>query len=114
MIEKIKQYRLVSLLSLASLAFAAGGAFWAFAALAGAAPGPLILHFSDMAGITSIGNYNDLVLMGVLGIVMVIMDFFIAIELEVRDNVLGKIVSVVTLIMAILLFLTFAAIINVN
>jgi hypothetical protein len=44
----------------------------------------------------------------------VIVDFFIALDLEARDNVLGKIVAAVTLIMAVLLFLAFAAIINVN
>jgi hypothetical protein len=114
MIKKIKQYRIVSLLFLASFAFAAGGAFWAFIALAGAGSGPIILHFNDMTGITHVGRYWDIVVMGILGMVIVIVDFFIALDLEARDNVLGKIVAAVTLIMAVLLFLAFAAIINVN
>jgi ABC-type glycerol-3-phosphate transport system permease component len=114
MIEKIKKYRLVALLSLASLAFAAGGFFWALGALGSAASGPLILHFNDMSGITSIGNFSDLLAMGMLGIIIVIINFFIAIELEARDKVLGKAVAVMTLIVAVLLFLAFAAIIKVN
>jgi hypothetical protein len=114
MIEKIKKYRLVSLLSLASLAFAAGGFFWALDALGGEASGPLILHFNDMQGITSIGSFSNLLWMGVLGIAIIIINFFIALDLEARDNVLGKIVAVMTLVMAILLFLAFAAIIKVN
>jgi hypothetical protein len=114
MIEKIKKYRLVSLLSLASLAFAAGGFFWALGVLHGMSAGPLVLHFNDMAGITSIGRFGDLILMGILGIVIVIVNFFVAIGLEARDPALGKIVAVMTLVMAILLFLAFAAIIKVN
>ena len=114
MIKKISQYRLVSLLSLASLAFSAGGFFWALGALSGSMSGPVILHFNDMQGITHVGTFTDIILMGVLGIIVVVIDFFVALDLEARDNVLGKIVAVTTLVMAILLFLSFAAIINVN
>jgi hypothetical protein len=114
MIEKIKKYRLVSLLSLASLAFAAGGFFWALAALGGVVSGPLVLHFNDMQGITSIGSFDNILWMGILGMVIVVINFIIAVDLEARDNVLGKIVAVTTLVMAILLFLVFAAIIKVN
>jgi hypothetical protein len=114
MIAKIKKYRLVSLLSLTSLAFAAGGFFWVLGALSQATAGPFILHFNDMAGITSIGSFTDLLWMGILGMVIVVIDFFVALDLEARDKVLGKIVAGMTLIMAVLLFLSFAAIINVN
>ncbi len=114
MIDKIKKYRLVSLLSLASFAFAAAAFFWIIAALYGNASGPLILHFNDMQGITSIGSFGDLLLMSILGMVIVAIDFFAALELEARDSVLGKIVAVTTLVMAILLFLAFAAIIKIN
>ena len=114
MIEKIKKYRLVSLFSVVSLAFAVGGFFLVFDALGGAASGSFILHFNDMQGITSIGSFGDVLWMGVLGVVIVVINFFIALDLEARDNVLGKIVAVMTFVMAILLFLAFAAIIKVN
>ena len=114
MIKKITAYRLVSLLSLASLVFAAGGFFWAFGALEGTASGPLILHFNDLQGITSIGSFGAILWMGALGIAIVVVNFFIALDLEARDNVLGKIIAATTLVMAILLFLAFAAIIKVN
>ena len=114
MIKKISKYRLVSLLSLASFLFVAGGFFWALGALRTAVSGPIILHFNDMHGITHIGNFGDIILMGILGIAIVILDFFVALDLESRDNVLGKIMAVITLVIAILLFLSFAAIINVN
>lgn len=114
MIKKIVAYRVTSLVFLAALAFAAGGLFWAWDVLGDASGGPLILHFSDMGGITATGSFTDLLLMGVLGIAVVIMNFFIAIGLEERDRVLGKVVAALTLVMAILLFLAFAAIIKVN
>jgi hypothetical protein len=114
MIKKISTYRVVSLLSLVSFLFVAGGFFWAIAALYGGSSGPMILHFNDMQGITDIGGFSGFLLMGALGIVIVVTNFFIALELEARDNVLGKIVGVMTLAMAILLFLAFAAIIKVN
>ena len=114
MIERIKKYRLVSLLSLASFVFTAGGFLWAIVALEGAASGPFILHFNDMDGITSIGSFGSIVAMGILGIIIVIINFFVALNLEARDKVLGKIIAAMTLAMAILLFLAFAAIIKVN
>jgi hypothetical protein len=114
MIKKISGHRLVSLLSLVSLLFVAGGFFWAIGSLSGGAPGPLILHFNDMQGITAIGDFNGLLLMGILGLIVVVINFFIALDLEVRDNVLGKIVATMTLVMAILLFLACASIIKVN
>ncbi|HUC01674.1 MAG TPA: hypothetical protein VMA75_02105 [Candidatus Paceibacterota bacterium] len=113
MIKKIVKYRTVSLLFLASFAFAASGFFWAWVALAPSS-GPLILHFNDMGGITATGTFATFLLMGILGIAIVIMNFVIALGLEERDRILGKIVAVLTLVMAILLFLAFAAIIKVN
>jgi hypothetical protein len=114
MIKKIATYRFVSLMSLASFLFVAGGFFWAYAALRNVGPQPLILHFNDLDGITSVGSFTDLLLMGILGTAIVIINFFLALELEARDRVLGKIVVSMTLIIAILLFLGFAAILNVN
>jgi len=114
MIKKIKHHRLISLFFLVSLVLVVGGFSWAIAALTAAASGPIILHFNDMAGITSVGGFGDLVLMGILGIVIVVIDFFIALGLAERDGVLGKVVATTTLIMAVLLFLAFAAIIKVN
>jgi hypothetical protein len=114
MIKKIIKYRLVSLLSLASLAFVLGGSIWAYASLLNSGVAPFILHFNDIDGITRVGGIENLVLMGILGVFMVVIDFFVALELEARDKVLGKIVASVTLVMAILLFLGFVAILNVN
>ena len=114
MIKKVMKYRLVGLLSLGSVALTAGGFFWMIVALGGVSSGPFILHFNDMQGITSLGNFWGIVWMGIIGIVIVTVNLFVALVLEERDGVLGKIVAVATFIMAVLLFLAFAAIIKVN
>jgi len=114
MIKKIRKYPLVSILSLGSFALVAGAFVWSFMALESASSGPLILHFNDMEGITSIGSFGSILTMGVLGMIIVFINFFVALELEERDRVLGKIVAGMTLVLAVLLFLGFAAIIKVN
>ena len=105
---------MVSLVFLASFALAAGGFFWALAALNASSGNGVILHFSDLTGITAVGDFNTLIAMGILGIAIVVVNFFVALSLEERDGVLGKIVAAVTLVMAVLLFIAFAAIIKVN
>ncbi|HEX4103901.1 MAG TPA: hypothetical protein VHZ04_00250 [Candidatus Paceibacterota bacterium] len=112
--KKILRHKTVSLVSLGSFLLVAGGCAWAWVALRGVAGSPLILHFDDIGGITAVGGPGSLVFMGVLGIVVVLMNFAISLELEERNPLLGKIVAGVTFIFAALLFIAFAAIINVN
>lgn len=104
----------VGILSLAALAFVLGGSLWAYFALGGAGNTPLILHFDDISGITAVGSLKNLIFVGLLGVIVVIMNFFIALELEERDRFLGKLTAALTLLFAVLLFIAFAAIINVN
>jgi hypothetical protein len=101
-------------MSLASLAFVLGGAIWCCVVLSRTGSGPLILHFNDIDGITTVGGEESLVFMACLGVVIVILNFFIALELEMRDKVLGKIIVAFTLAISVLLFLSFVAILNVN
>lgn len=114
MIKKIAQYRFVSVTSLAALAFVVGGFFWAYGALRNVGREPLILHFNDLGGITAVGGFSNILLMGILGALMVVINFFVALALEERDGVLGKIMASMTLVIAILLFMGFVAILNVN
>lgn len=107
-------YWVVSLLSLISLLFVLGGAIWDYASLLNSGSAPYILHFNDIDGITKVGGLENLVLMGILGVIIVLINFLIAIELESRDEILAKMVSVATLVVSILLFLSFIAILNVN
>ncbi len=101
-------------MSFAAFLFVLSGWLWAHFALRGAANAPLILHFDDLSGITSVGTSANLTFMGFFGIAIVIMNFFIAIGLEDRDRFFGKLAAAATLVFAILLFIAFAAILNVN
>lgn len=114
MIKKIVKYPLVSLLSLASMLLVLGGSIWAYAAILSNGSAPYILHFDDVNGITAVGGVWNLVFMGVLGILIVLLNFFLALELEARDKILGKMVAGLTLVIAILLFIGFVAILSVN
>jgi hypothetical protein len=114
MVKKMLAHKVVCVVSLASMGLVVGGLLWAYFSLRSAAAGPLILHFNDLEGITSVGSLGSILFIGVLGIVTVLINFFLAIELEERDRVLGKVVLGITALFAILLFLGIAAIIRVN
>ena len=114
MSRKIADSKVVSITSLVALVFVVGGWLWAYFALHTIANSPLILHFNDITGITSIGSFSSLLFIGVLGVVVVVMNFFIALELDARDRFLARLTVAVTFIFAVLLFLAFAAIIAVN
>lgn len=111
----IIKHRAIAVSFVAALALVWGGTLWSRIALHSvSATSPLIVHFNDLAGITAVGTPATLNFMGILGTIVVVMNFFIAWELEERDSVLGKLTAAITLIFAALLFIAFAAIINVN
>ena len=114
-VKKILRHRAVGATSLAALLFVLGGAVWSRSVLRPVSrSSPLIVHFNDLQGITAVGTPEILVFMAILGTVVVIVNFMIALELDERDRFLGKLMAAVTLVFAILLFIAFAAIINVN
>ena len=113
MLEKIKRNKLVSGLIAASAAFILAGFAWAIASF-DAAKGPFILHFNDLAGITSVGGMSIVVFAGAFGIVVVLINGCLAFEFAERNAFFGKLVAVLTLVFAVLLFIAFAAILSVN
>ena len=112
--QRILRAKVVSVSSLLSLAFVGSGWAWAQASLSRVANSPIILHWNDLDGITAVGAPKDLAVIGGIGIVVVFLNFFLALELEERDRFLGKLMAGITLIFATLLFIGFAAIISVN
>lgn len=100
----------------AAIAFVLGGFVWAFFALRLAGGETFILHFSDLNGITNVGGLGGIVFMGAFGLLVVLINFAIAREFAGRDRAgfFGKFIATLTLLFAVLLFLAFAAIINVN
>jgi hypothetical protein len=113
MFRKFTDHKLVSALCAASLAFVLGGLFWAYFALRGV-QSPLILHFSNLAGVTQVGGLLPILGVGFLGLVMVLVNSAVAFELDSRDAFLGKFTAAMTLAFAVLLFIAASVIISVN
>ena len=95
-------------------AFFASGFVWALIALSHVASPSLILHFNDIGGITSLGGIGSVVFIGCFGALVLFMDFAIAREFLSRDRFFARLVSVLALVLGILLFIGFVAIINAN
>ena len=114
MMKKILKHRAVVILSLIALFLVLGGFLWLWSALQAAGSGPFILNFNDIQGITRTGGMGDVLAMGILAVFIVVINFFLALELDKRDRMMGKILASLTLAGAILLFITFVAILSVN
>lgn len=97
----------------AGLLLAVGGWFWAWLAL-GSIQSPLILHFSEYTGINQIGNMADIHGLGATGVVMMLLDFVLALALRGREPRWSKVLAGAALFLGALLFMALAAIISVN
>jgi hypothetical protein len=75
---------------------------------------PLILHFSTYTGINQIGGLTELFALGLTALIVVLINAVLAFSLEARQPVLGKVLAMVTVFLALLLFIGFMAIISVN
>jgi large subunit ribosomal protein L21 len=85
MLKKLLKYRTISILSALSACFVIGGFLWAYFALRTINTPVFILHFNDMAGITQVGSLGTLITTGVFGLLMVVINTFIALGFEERD-----------------------------
>lgn len=88
--------------------------FSVFFALISLSNRPLVIHFDDINGITKMGNFTDIILIAVTGIIITILNFFISIKIEKRDKFLAKVISIVSILFAVLLFIAFTAILTMN
>lgn len=109
----LKKHRLVSGVFIVSFFLTAYASVWAYVALHSSSQ-QLILHFSEDAGITKIGDVGQLVLLGVSGCLLVIVNLILALLLEERVKFLGRLLTGATLFTAILIFIAVSAIISVN
>jgi len=111
--HKLLAHRIITAVFGASFVLVFGGWLWAVLALRHISQ-PLILHFNSYVGINQIGDIRDLTAVGFIGVLAVIMNFFIGLELDARDRLWGKMLAAATFFLAALIFIGFAAIINVN
>ena len=113
MLEKIKKHRLVSSSFILSFIFVVSGFFWAWFSL-GRTSNPVIVHFDDLYGITTATGRSIIVFAGIFGLAMVLINASLAFEFEERNSLFGKLTAILTLVLAVLLFIAFAAILSVN
>jgi hypothetical protein len=115
MFNKILNHKFVTAFSVVSFFLSLGGFLWAYVSLRdAAAAGPLILHFNEIQGITQVGGLGVVVFMGIFGLLIAVVNGFIALSFDARDAAFGKFIAVLTLVFSILLFIGFASIIGVN
>ena len=111
--RNLAKFRTIGLIFLLSFVMVGGGTLWAYFALS-AASGPLTIHFNDIAGINQIGRVSDLLLVGGTAAVIIVVNFFLTLEIAVRDKFLAWLFTSATLFFAALIFIGFATIISVN
>ncbi len=113
MLKKFSKFKIVTSAFAVSFCFVMGGWLWAYLALRKVSQ-PLIIHFNNAVGINQIGDLYDLTAVVLFGLIALLLDFCIALELEERDWFLGKLTAAAGLFLSILIFIGFAAIISVN
>lgn len=98
---------------LISLAFVIGGWLWAYLAFKHSS-GPLITHYTPLSGISSLGGRSELSEVGTFGLLVVLMNSWLAFELDKRGRFWGALVTGITFLFSVLIFIGFGAIISVN
>jgi hypothetical protein len=111
--DKLVQHRIVAVLGALSFAFTGGGWLWAWLALKDKTYS-LSLHWNNLVHVNQTGDIADLMGLGAFALLVVLLDFAVALELDQRDWFWGKFLASGALSFALLIFIGFAAIISVN
>lgn len=96
-----------------SVALVLAGWLWAYVVL-GDLDAPIIIHFTNTSGIDRIGTFSELNEIAFLGMLMVLIDSIITFVLWDRNRALAIYSLIFGLVLALLIFISFAAIISVN
>ncbi len=112
-LERIMRFRFASAAFALSGLLLIGGWLWAIFVFAGRSQA-VVVQWNSIQGIISIGDISHIAFMAISGLVMVGVNFALALILEERDWFWGKFVAAATLSISILIFIGFAAIISVN
>jgi hypothetical protein len=113
LLSRAIEHRVVAAALGGSFLLVLGGWLWAWLTLRGSDQ-PIIVHFNPIVRINQVGTAADLHPIGIFSLLVVLVNFFLAIDLEERDRFLGKLVAAATLGFAILIFIGFSVIISVN
>ncbi|MCR4328158.1 MAG: hypothetical protein NUV53_01435 [Patescibacteria group bacterium] len=109
----IAHHRLLAVILTASFILIIGGMVWAYVALHSIAQ-PLIIHFTERAGITEVGSLFSIMQNSVFWLLLCMVNSVLAVVLVDRDRFLSFFVAGGMLLVSILIFIWFAVIIHVN
>jgi hypothetical protein len=112
LIARLFRYKWTGIAFALSLTLVLAGWIWAWVRLRGSSS--LTLHFSAYTGINRVGSLSDLHTFGFLGLLMLALNWLIAMSFEERDWFLGKLTAFAGLALGILIFIGFMVIMNVN
>lgn len=112
-VARAPHHKITLVITVASTFLIISGIWWAYVALSDISQ-PLIIRFTNVNGITGIGRIGDLMAVGVFGIMATLINGYLAWELDDRAPVFSRAMMMGTAFLALLLFIGFAAIINVN
>jgi len=74
---------------------------------------PLIINFSD-GKINKVGNLGNIWVLGIFSLLILPIDFFLAVYLDKREKFLSKMLASAALFLAVLIFILFSVIVSVN
>ncbi|MFA6354493.1 MAG: hypothetical protein WCX12_02300 [Candidatus Paceibacterota bacterium] len=112
-IREIFKYRVHNLAFLAAVVLVFGGWLWAFIALKDVKQ-DIIINFESLEEINGVGSFADLSKVGFFGLIVTLINFLIATELEKRDRFWGRFTAGAMVFVGALIFIYFVAIILVN
>jgi len=111
--KKFFKYRLNNLSLVLSAVLVIGGWLWAFLKLREIET-PVVIFYNSVQGVTRSGEVGEFLKVLVFGLLVILINFFISAELEERSRFWGRLGSVFTVFLSVLIFIYFAAIISVN
>jgi hypothetical protein len=107
------RYKFQNLTFLLAVVLVLGGWLWSFLALRDLTQG-IVTGFNSDVLINQIGSITDFSAIGFFGLLMVFFNFLISTELESRDSRFARGVALATVLLGVLIFIYFSAIIGVN
>lgn len=112
-LKKFFKYRINNLSLVFGFVLIFGGWLWAFLKLREVET-PVVILYSNIKGVTRAGEVGEFLKVLVFGLLVILVNFFISAELEERSRFWARLSSFFTVILSVLIFIYFAAIISVN
>ena len=112
-IKKFFRYKWNNLSLALGVALVFGGWLWAYLKLR-VIEVPVVILYNSVEGVTRAGEVGEFLKVLMFGLLVILVNFFIAAELEERSRFWARLSSIFTVILSVLIFIYFAAIISVN